>query len=197
MHALVDAVRSGALGEKVLDRSVSRILSTIYMASKTPKGGSFDVESHHDLAARAAGEGMVLLKNNGILPLKDHGKVAVIGLSSKHPYFQGGGASRVNPTKVAIPRDELRRQAPGTRFTYADGYTNDGDFRQDLIDEATGIARSADTAILFIALPPLAESEGYDRMDIDLPRQQVALIQSVTSVQPNTVVVLNNGRPSR
>jgi len=40
MHALVDAVRSGALGEKVLDRSVSRILSTIYMASKTPKGGS-------------------------------------------------------------------------------------------------------------------------------------------------------------
>jgi beta-glucosidase len=195
MHALVDAVRSGALDEKVLDRSVSRILTTIDRALKTPKGGSFDIPGHHDLAARIAGEGMVLLKNNGVLPLKDYGDVAVIGSSARHPHFQGGGASRVNPTKVSIPWDELRRQAPGTRFTYADGYTNDGELRQDLIDEATGIARSAHTALLFIALPPLTESEGYDREDIDLPRQQVALIKAVTAVQPNTVVVLNNGAP--
>jgi beta-glucosidase len=195
MHALVDAVRSGALDEKVLDRSVSRILTTIDRALKTPKGGSFDVPGHHDLAARIAGEGMVLLKNNGVLPLKDYGDVAVIGSSARHPHFQGGGASRVNPTKISIPWDELRRQAPGTRFTYADGYTNDGELRQDLIDEATGIARSAHTVLLFIALPPLTESEGYDREDIDLPRQQVALIKAVTAVQPNTVVVLNNGAP--
>lgn len=195
MHALVDAVRSGAMEEKVLDRSVSRILTTIYNASKTPKGGTFDIDAHHDLAARVAGEGMVLLKNNGILPLKDRGEVAVIGQSARQPYYQGGGASRVNPTKVSIPWDELLRQAPGTRFTYADGYTNDGDLRQDLIDEATRAAKTADAAILFIALPPFTESEGYDRMDIDLPRQQVALIKSVTSVQPNTVVVLNNGAP--
>jgi beta-glucosidase len=195
MHALVDAVRSGAMEEKVLDRSVSRILTTIYNASKTPKGGTFDIDAHHDLAARVAGEGMVLLKNNGILPLKDHGHVAVIGLSARHPYFQGAGASRVNPTKVAIPWDELQRQATGTRYTYAEGYSYDGEYRQDLIDEAAGIARSAEAAILFISLPPLTESEGYDRMDIDLPRQQVALIKSVTSVQPNTVVVLNNGAP--
>ncbi|HTX44106.1 MAG TPA: glycoside hydrolase family 3 C-terminal domain-containing protein, partial [Methanocella sp.] len=195
VHALVDAVRSGALDESVLDRSVSRILSTINKASGTPKGGTFNVDGHHDLAGRIAGEGMVLLKNNGILPLKNPGRVAVIGLSARRPYFQGGGASHVNPTKVTIPWDALQQQAPDTLFTYADGYTDDGESRQDLIDEAVGMARSADVAILFIALPPLTESEGYDRDDIDLSRQQVTLIRSVAAARPNAVVVLNNGAP--
>jgi len=194
-HALADAVRSGALDETVLDRSVSRILSTVNKAAETPKGGTFDVEGHHGLAGKIAGEGMVLLKNNGILPLKDHGRIAVIGSSAKQPYIQGGGASHVNPTKVAIPWVELRRQAPGTQFTYADGYSCCGEFRQALIDEAVGIASSAEAALLFIALPPLTEAEGHDRADIDLSRQHVALIKAVAAVQPDTVVVLNNGAP--
>ena len=50
-------------------------------------------------------------------------------------------------------------------------------------------------ALLYIALPPYKESEGYDRPDLDLTAQQVALIQAVCAVQPKTVVVLNNGSP--
>ncbi|MBK7219753.1 MAG: glycoside hydrolase family 3 C-terminal domain-containing protein [Candidatus Promineofilum sp.] len=57
------------------------------------------------------------------------------------------------------------------------------------------IAQTADVALLYIALPSYKESEGYDRPDLDLTAQQVALIQAVTAVQPNTVVILNNGAP--
>ena len=54
-------------------------------------------------------------------------------------------------------------------------------------------ARSAQVALLYIALPAVKESEGYDRPDLDLTVQQVALIQAVTSVQPQNVIILNNG----
>ena len=50
-------------------------------------------------------------------------------------------------------------------------------------------------SVLYIALPTFKESEGYDREDLDLTEQQVALIKAVAKVQPNTVVVLNNGAP--
>ena len=50
-------------------------------------------------------------------------------------------------------------------------------------------------ALLYVALPGFKESEGYDRADLDLTQQQVALIQSVAAVQPKTVVILNNGAP--
>jgi beta-glucosidase len=50
-------------------------------------------------------------------------------------------------------------------------------------------------AVLYIALPTFKESEGYDRADLDLTEQQVALIKAVARVQPKTVVVLNNGAP--
>jgi beta-glucosidase len=64
-----------------------------------------------------------------------------------------------------------------------------------LINEAVATAKVADVALLYIALPTFKESEGYDRPDLDLTEQQVALIQAVTAVQPNTVVILNNGAP--
>ena len=50
-------------------------------------------------------------------------------------------------------------------------------------------------ALLYLALPDSKESEGYDRPDLDLTPQQVALIKAVTAVQPKTVVILNNGAP--
>jgi beta-glucosidase len=50
-------------------------------------------------------------------------------------------------------------------------------------------------ALLYLALPDSKESEGYDRADLDLTPQQVALIKSVTAVQPRNVVILNNGAP--
>lgn len=195
VQAVVDAVRNGELSQDALDEAVGRILNIVFKAAATPKGVTTDLEGHHDLARRSAAESIVLLRNNGVLPLKNPQHIAVIGRSAEQPYYQGGGSSHINPTKLAIPFKELQIQAVGSEFTYAEGYSTDESFNQSLIDQAVSLARPADVALLYIALPPTKESEGYDRADIDLTRQQVALIKAVAAVQPRTVVILNNGAP--
>ncbi len=192
---VVAAVCAGELDEAVLDESVRRILRIVYKAAETPKVGEFDVDAHHELAHHIAAEGMVLLKNDGLLPLQDQQHIAVIGRSAEHAHFQGGGSSHINPTKVTVPFKELQAQGGDAELTYAEGYPTDNSFRQDMIDEAVTLAQAADVAILYIALPTFKESEGYDRTDLDLTEQQIALIKSVAKVQPKTVVVLNNGAP--
>ncbi len=195
VKSVVEAVRSKLLDESILDESVRRILGIVFKAAETTKGGSFDTVAHHVLARRIAAEGMVLLKNNGILPLKDHRRIAVIGRAAQEAHFQGGGSSHINPTQVDNPFAELQKLAGDAELTYAEGYPQGTDFDQSLIDMAVKNARSADVALLYLALPDSKESEGYDRPDLDLTSQQVALIKSVTAVQPRTVVILNNGAP--
>ncbi len=195
VQTVVDAVRNGTLDEAVLDESVRRILYIISKAGQTHKGGQFNVAAHHALARKVSSESMVLLKNNGLLPLQKPQHIAVIGRAAEHAHFQGGGSSHVNPTQVAVPFKELQQVAPDAELIYAEGYPAGAEFQQPLIDAAVEAAQSADVALLFIALPSSKESEGYDRSDLDLTPQQVALIKAVTRMQPNTVVVLNNGAP--
>ena len=195
VKAVIDAVRSGELDESILDESVRRILGILFKTKDTPKGGDFNQDEHHALARKLAAEGMVLLKNNGILPLKGQQHIAVIGHSAENAHFQGGGSSHINPTRVSVPFKAIKALAGNAELTYAQGYQVDDSFSQDMVDQAAGIAQSADVALLYIALPSFKESEGYDRPDLDLTQQQVALIKAVASVQPNTVVVLNNGAP--
>ncbi len=195
VKAVVTAVQNGTLDEAVLDESVRRILRIVFMSKDTPKGGTFDVDAHHALAQQASAEGIVLLKNNGILPLKDPQQIAVIGRSAEAPHFQGGGSSHIKPTKVTIPLKALKSVADNAEIAYAEGYPADDSIQQGMIDEAVAIARSAEVALLYIALPTYKESEGYDRKDLDLTDQQVLLIKAVSAAQPNTVVVLNNGSP--
>jgi beta-glucosidase len=201
VKAVVEAVHSGELAEATLDESVRRILRIVFKAQETPKGGTFDVDAHHRLARKIAAEGIVLLKNDDLpqqgrlLPLKGQQQIAVIGRSAQAAHFQGGGSSHINPTRVDVPFQELQSHADNAELTYAEGYPEDDSFRQDLIDQAVELAQSADVALLYIALPTYKESEGYDRTDLDLTAQQVALIQAVAKAQPRTVVVLNNGAP--
>ncbi|HMZ44427.1 MAG TPA: glycoside hydrolase family 3 C-terminal domain-containing protein [Anaerolineales bacterium] len=196
VKAVVEAVRSGDLSESTLDESVRRILRIVFKAKETAKGNdTFDVDAHHELASKIATEGVVLLKNDGLLPLKDHQHIAVIGRSAETAHFQGGGSSHINPTKVAMPYKELQARAENAELTYAEGYPTDNSFQQGMIDDAVKLAQSADVALLYIALPTFKESEGYDRHDLDLTLQQIALIKAVSKAQPKTVVVLNNGAP--
>lgn len=195
VKAVVEAVHSGELTEATLDESVRRILRIVFQARETPKGSACDMDAHHRLAHKIAAEGMVLLKNDGLLPLKGYRQIAVIGRSAQNAYFQGGGSSHINPTRVDVPFQELKSRADNAELIYAEGYPADDSFRQDLIDQAVGLAQSADVALLYIALPASKESEGYDRTDLDLTVQQVALIQAVAKAQPKAVVVLNSGAP--
>ncbi|MBN2392513.1 MAG: glycoside hydrolase family 3 C-terminal domain-containing protein [Anaerolineae bacterium] len=194
VQAVIKAVQDGMLDEAVLDESVRRILRIAFKAAETTKGDAFDQQAHNALARKVAAEGMVLLKNNGVLPLKDDlTRIAVIGRAAESPHFQGGGSSHINPTMVALPIKELQQYAKNTELIYAEGYPADDQFRQDLIDQAVSVAGKAEVALLYIALPTYKDSEGYDRADLDLTAQQVALIKVVGDAQPKTVVILNNG----
>jgi beta-glucosidase len=195
VKAVVEAVRSGTLDEFILDESVRRILGIVFKAAETSKGGSVDIAAHHTLARRIAAEGMVLLRNNGILPLKKQQHISVIGRAAKEAHFQGGGSSHINPTQVDNPFNELQKLAGDAELSYAEGYPADDSFNQVLIDEAVKNAHNANMALLYLALPETKESEGYDRSDLDLTSQQIALIKAVTAVQPKTIVILNNGAP--
>jgi beta-glucosidase len=195
VKTVIEAVRSGALDVSILDESIRRILGIVFKAAETSKGVPLDSAAHHSLARRIAAEGMVLLKNDGILPLKGQQHIAVIGRAAKEAHFQGGGSSHINPTQVDNPFIELQKLAGNAELTYSEGYPGGTAFDQTLIDAAVKNARSADVALLYLALPDSKESEGYDRSDLDLTPQEVSLIKAVSVVQPKTVVILNNGAP--
>src|SRR5215204_3097300 len=110
--AVVTAVRSGELGQSVLDESVGRVLRLVERSQPgLAKGASFPTGEHHTLARRAALESAVLLKNDGgVLPLQPApgSRIAVIGEFARTPRYQGAGSSQVNPTQLDVPFDELR-----------------------------------------------------------------------------------------
>ena len=104
---------------------------------------------------------MVLLRNDGLLPLRTAwSRRGCRSRRAVQPRIQGGGSSQTTPTAVDTPFDELVRLAPEVEFDYAAGYDEDGNDRPDLQAEAVGLARDADAALLFIALPMSKESEG-------------------------------------
>jgi beta-glucosidase len=198
--AVVDAVTSGTLAPEILDRSVARVLRLTQRSVRTlgAAHGSGGYEEHHRLARRAAAASAVLLKNErGVLPLDLAGgsTVAVIGPFATTPRFQGAGSSQVNPTTVDVPLEELRAALPsGAEVRYAQGFTleegaEDAALEQEAIETATG----ADVVLLFVGLPDAAESEGFDRTSLDLPGNQLSLIEALSGVAPRTVAVLANG----
>jgi beta-glucosidase len=193
VQAVVDAVQAGELDEASLDEAVRRILRIVFQAAEMPKRGQYDAAAHHALARQVAAESMVLLKNDGILPLRDVTRIAVIGRAAQDAHFQGGGSSHITPTQVDAPIEELRKLAGGAEITYCEGYPVDDSNQPALIAEAVAAALASDVALLYVALPTFKESEGYDRADLDLTTHQVALIQAVTAVQPRSVIILNNG----
>jgi len=193
VRSVIDSVRAGALDETVVDEAALRVLRVIARASASPKGGSFDAASHHALARRIAAEGMVLLKNDGVLPLSGGGRIAVVGRAAKEPRIQGGGSSQITPTQVDVPIDELTGLAGAAAISYSEGYGDGAAARPDLVAAAVAAAAAADIAIVFVAMPVTKECEGGDRADLDLAPHHVALIRAVCAAQPRTVVVLFNG----
>ena len=189
---IADAVRSGALDEAVLDTAVARLLNIVFrFADNVDDGAVFDRESDHALARKAATETAVLLKNDGVLPLREGAKTAFIGQYADKPRYQGGGSSHINSATITSALD-----AAPAGVVYARGFDDASDVLDAaLLEEALAAARSADVAVVFAGLPDAWESEGFDRPHLRLPASQNALISKVAEVQPNTVVVLHNGAP--
>ncbi len=196
---IVEAVENGSLDEGIVDTAAHRILSLLRRAldGAGSAAGPLDADAHHALAREAAGRSIVLLKNDGhVLPLLKGTNVAVIGAFAAEPRYQGAGSSRINPTRLDNALDGIRSLAAGN-ITYAPGFSTAPDTGEEesvrLRHEAVEAASRAGTAVVFLGLPSGLESEGYDRDDIDLPAGQLALLDAVLDVNPNTIVVLSNG----
>ncbi|MDR3174844.1 MAG: glycoside hydrolase family 3 C-terminal domain-containing protein, partial [Treponema sp.] len=195
---IVEAVKSGLLDEKLLDKAVLRIVELILKSRENAKPGyAYDAAAHHQLARRAAAESAVLLKNEGkILPFGGGKSLAVIGAFAEKPRYQGAGSSKITPFKLESPLDELR--AAGLPVEYAPGYTlGPAGSKPDakLIAEAAALAGKKDMAVVFAGLPDEYESEGFDRSSLDMPQSHNELIEAVAGANPNTVVVLLLGAP--
>lgn len=193
---IIAAVKEGSLDPAFLDASAARIAQLQQLtALEDGDPAAFNTEAHHALARRAAAGSIVLLRNeNNTLPLQPGTTVAVLGEFAEKPRYQGGGSSHVNPTHVDIPLEELRAALGEGNVHYAPGY---GDTSTEasalLLEEATDLARRAEASIVFVGLEEKEESEGFDRTNLDLPADHIALIQAVAAVSDRTVVVLSNG----
>lgn len=193
------ALEAGTLTEAEVDRAAARVLELVSRSLPALAAGqTYDEAAHHALAREAAAESVVLLANDGVLPLAaTGGAVAVVGEFARSPRFGGGGSSQVTPTRLDDALTALRAGLEGREVRFAAGFTLSDETPADesdrLRDEAVEAARGADVAVLFLGLPDAYESEGYDRDHMHLPPQQVATLEAVAEVAAKVVVVLTNG----
>jgi beta-glucosidase len=194
---LVEAVRSGALDEAVLDRAATRLVELALRAQANRQPGArFDRDAHHALARRAAADAAVLLRNEAAaLPLRDTDRIALLGAFAETPRFQGTGSSRINPTRVDTLRTELGALVGQQRIRYAPGYDHPTTSNAALLREAVAAAEDSDVAIVCVGLPDGYENEGNDRTHLRLPPTHDALVAAVAAVHDRVVVVLSNGAP--
>ena len=191
---IVEAVKNGTLKEEVLDQACERILNIVYRYEENrDKTAIFDRDKDHDAARKVAEETIVLLKNDGILPLNENDTIAFIGKYAKKPRFQGGGSSHINCHKVTSALDAV---AGRKNITFAQGFDDARDeIDEAMMAEAVETAKKAKVAVVFVGLPDAFESEGFDRTHMNMPNCQNELIKRIAKVQPNMVVVLHNGSP--
>ena len=192
LRRILAAVEDDELDASVVVEAADRLrrVATTWGArpASTP-----DHEEHHRLAVHAAAASVVLLSNDGVLPLAPTGgQIAVIGQLARTPHIQGGGSASAAPTRVDTPLDGLRAVLERP-VGFAAGYSTDPALQESLVDEAVRVARGSDVAVVFLGPGEGSESEGYDRASLELPAAQLDLLARIREVNERTVVVLVNG----
>ncbi len=196
---IVEAVKCGVIDETTLDERVDKLIDIILKGAANKKPGyKFDVKAHNLLSRQIAEQSMVLLKNDGnILPLKrvEGEYVAVIGAFADNPRYQGAGSSIINPTMIDSGRRAFNNSPISVKF--ADGYDRSGKRKNEdaYITEACNLAKNASKAVVFIGLTDDYESEGFDRSTMKLPDGHNRLVEAVSRVNDNVIVVLEGGSP--
>ena len=195
IRELMAAVQSGKIQESDVDARLDEVLELVLRThdavEQAPK--TFDADAHHALARRAAGESVVLLKNDGqLLPLEAGESVAVIGDFAETPRYQGAGSSAVNSIKVDSLLGQL--DASGLKSVgFAAGFDRHGKPDAAKKAEAVALAKKANVVLLCLGLDEIKESEGIDRANMELAANQLELLDAVSAVNPNVVVVLSAG----
>ena len=227
---LRQALAEGLIAEADLDRAVSNILRLkfrmgLFENPYVSPGQARQIvrsEAHRQLAREVARQGIVLLKNDGVLPLKKEiGTLAVIGPNADMLYNQlGDYTAPQSPENVVTVLEGIRNAvSPSTKITYVKGCAVRDTAATD-IPAAVRAARAADAVILVVGgssardfktryvdtgaatvsadagqtLPDMDCGEGYDRCTLRLLGHQEKLLEAVAATGKPLIVVYIQGR---
>jgi len=157
-----------------------------------------DREEDRAFVRRAAADGIVLLANDGLLPLDATAlrRITVVGPNAERLAVMGGGSASILPHYVLSPLNVIReRLGDAAEITYAPGVASDGVADQASIEAAVSASEGADAVVLIVGTDEVCESEGHDRESMELPRNQEELVRRVLSAHLRSVVVVNSGSP--
>ena len=207
-------INEGTVGTTELDDKVRRILRLIFRTSMAPERhfGRFTCPEHYEAARRIAAEGTVLLKNDGVLPLENPGKILVVGENAIKKMVVGGGSSSLKTRYEVTPLEALQEEF-GDAVSYERGYVGDignnynkvstgqdlSDPRspEELIAAAVAAAEEADVIIFVGGLNKSKhqDNEGTDRLELTLPYGQQEVIEALAATGKKIVAVNISGSP--
>ncbi len=200
----LNMIRSGEVPESTVDDKARNILRLIFRTAMNPDRpfGSATSPEHYAAAKRIGDEAIVLLKNNGILPLDPakYKKVLVVGENAVRFLNEGGGSSELKVKDMFTPLDALRNTY-GNGVTYAEGYRSgramyerEDRITQNTLDslrnQAVAMAKDADAVIYIGGLNKNAfqDCESTDRREYNLHWGQDKIIEELVAVNPNVIV---------
>lgn len=207
-HSYSDAmealVKEGKLDESVVDGLVRNVLrlkfrlglfDNPYVDMSRPSPAY--APAHLAAATKAAEEGTILLKNNGLLPLgKGVRKIAVIGPMADAPHDQGGTwAPDLQRDRSVTPLAALRRLYGEKNVVFAPGLKYTRDKSLDGIPAAVEAAREADAVLCFVGEEAVMSGEAHSMADLDLKGAQTALLEAVSRTGKPMAVIFMAGRP--
>jgi beta-glucosidase len=212
---LIEAVKQGLTTEKEIDSSLSILLRTKFKlgifdpAGSTPfdtlSESSINNEAHRSLARKVAQESIVLLKNNGILPLKsDLKKYFVTGPNAASMDALMGNYYGVNDKYVTILEGLTAAIKDGSQLQYRVGTSLVGDSTR-ASHFTTGEAKVADATIMVMGITGYLEGEegesilsktGGDRLDYNIPSNQIEYLKALKKDNTKPVIaVITGGSP--
>jgi beta-glucosidase len=206
LDTLPALVRNGTVPQAEVDAAVRRVLEAKYrlgLFDDPFRYGDRDrarrewlSPQHRALARQAARESMVLLKNDGTLPLRRGGRIAVLGplADAREPLLGPMHAMGQSQDVVSVLAGIRKAAGNGVRVDYAPGVEVDGDDTSG-IDAAVELARAADVAVLVVGEDLSMIGEGNSRAHLDLPGRQLDLVKAVQATGTPVVIVLVSGRP--
>ena len=207
-----ELVREGRIPESRIDESVRRILGIKFRLGIFEQPFA-DVEKtmevrlcdeHRQTALEAARQGIVLLKNDGILPLdqKKYRRVLVTGINADDHNILGDWTAAQKEENVVTILEGLKMTAPETEFVFVDQGWNPQAMSQSQVDKAVRLAKSCDLNIVVAGEHMFRGNwtqktcgEDTDRSDLNLVGLQEELVERIYATGVPTVVVLVTGRP--
>ena len=191
---IIDGIKENTLSTEKLDDAVRNVLNLVEKHPVQEKE-TVDFRKHASLAYEIASDCAVLLKNSdGILPLKKEEEVFITGELFEKMRYQGAGSSMINPAEYITPKMAFDKHQ--VKYVYAKGYKeNAKETDNNLLDEALQTSAAFDKVLVFAGLTDYVESEGCDRNDMSLPKNQLDLIDALLKKRKEVIVVLYLGSP--